>query len=85
MAVSRQEKPRAGSLAEDVNLFFEAVAQGNPRDGSDRKLLRLFAKAETLRRLLSVCSRKIKGKQMVWHGISVHAPALKEIDILFDL
>lgn len=84
VATARQETPRPGKLADDTICFFQAVAESNPLNGSDRNLLRLFAKAETLRRLLSVCRRKSTGIQQVWHGISTHAPALKEIDILFD-
>jgi Ser/Thr protein kinase RdoA (MazF antagonist) len=84
VATSRQQAPRPGTLADDVYCFFQAMAESNPRNGGDRNLLRLFAKAETLRRLLSVCRRKAAGMPQVWHGISTHAPALEEIDILFD-
>jgi Ser/Thr protein kinase RdoA (MazF antagonist) len=84
VGTSRQDTPRPGTLIDDAVCFFQAMGESNPRDGSDRNLLRLFAKAETLRRLISVCRKKSTGVPQVWHGISTHAPALEEIDILFD-
>ncbi len=84
IAVARRENSRQGTLYGDACCFFDALHRSNPKHASERPLLRLCAKAETLRRLISVCSRSIAGKEQVWHGLETHAPALEEIDLLFQ-
>ncbi len=81
--VERLESSRAGTLTEDVNVFLAAVAETLPKQTADRALLCNFAKAEAMRRLLSVCRRHMAGRTFLWNDIPVHLAALAEADVIF--
>jgi len=81
--VERLASSRAGTLTEDVNVFLAAVAETLPERTADRALLCNFAKAEAMRRLLSVCRRHMAGRTFLWNDIPVHLAALAEADVIF--
>jgi len=83
VGTARLANARPASLADDAKRFLDAVARDVPSIADDSARLESFATAETLRRLLSVCRKHLDGRQISWHGISVHAPALLEIGQIF--
>ncbi|MEW5728876.1 MAG: phosphotransferase [Pseudomonadota bacterium] len=81
-AARRREGATSPMPAEAALRFREAVAAqwsavAEPAD------LELFARAEVLRRFLSVCRFILAGRAIVWNGPLVHLAALVEADLIF--
>jgi hypothetical protein len=67
-----------------TDRFLVAMEQHLPMISGSRKTMELFAKAEVMRRLLSMCNRHISGQKTVWNDIPVHLSGLFEIDKIFQ-
>jgi Ser/Thr protein kinase RdoA (MazF antagonist) len=70
-------------LVDQTGLFLSGLARSIPAVASDRAALKLFAKAETMRRFLSMCNRHFEGQKSVWNDIPVHLAGLLEIEEMF--
>lgn len=72
------------SLPSLLTRYFSNISVVCEKYGITGEILRLFANAESLRRLLSVCRKRLDGVQIVWHGAEVHANAFVENDYIFS-
>jgi hypothetical protein len=71
------------SITQCADRFLEILGRHLPEAVLDRQALKQFARAETMRRLLSMCNRRILRQKSVWNDMSVHLSGLGEIDEIF--